>query len=240
MTRSPAAEANSRAGAAGGAPFKPDLALVWRETLRGKTLARAFENMAWRQVRLSGRGIDLGAKSDSSSYYRFLQRDGAQITFSDLRPTRPGMLQVDLEREIPVPDASQDFLILSNVLEHVYDYRRCLSECVRVLKPFGKLYGAVPYLYHVHPDPDDHWRFSASALRRILGEAGFSQVEVRPLGCGPFTAAAAMTASFLWFKPLVFACYVLAFGLDRLMARTGLQRATPEYFPLRYFFVASR
>lgn len=240
MTRSSATKALQRTGLDGGAPFKPDLHLVWRETLRGKTLGRAFENMAWRHVRLSGRGIDLGAKSDSSSYYRFLDRNGAEIAFSDLQPTRPGMLKIDLEREIPVPDASQDFLILSNVLEHVYDYRKCLSECARVLRPSAKLYGAVPYIYHVHPDPDDHWRFSSSTLRRILGDAGFSHVEVQPLGCGPFTAAAAMTASFLWFKPLVFACYALAFGLDRLVARTGLQRATPEYFPLRYFFVATR
>lgn len=215
--------------------------LIWRETLRGKSLGRTLQNMEYAKLTLRGRGIDLGAKSDASSYYRFLARDEAEVVFTDLVP-RPGVIRVDLEKQIPVGDSSQDFLILGNVLEHVYDYRACLAECARVLKPGGRLIGSTPFLVQFHPDPDDYFRYTDSALSRMFAEAGFSESQITALARGPFTAAASFAAPLLKFKPLVAIGYLAALGLDRVVTTAfgARQRTVRRYFPLHYFFICTR
>jgi 2-polyprenyl-3-methyl-5-hydroxy-6-metoxy-1,4-benzoquinol methylase len=41
--------------------------------------------------------------------------------------------------DIPFPDAQFDILIMEDVMEHVADPEKCLSECCRVLRPGGTL-----------------------------------------------------------------------------------------------------
>lgn len=57
---------------------------------------------------------------------------------------------------LPFVDASQDIVILDNVLEHVNDQMRTLSEIRRVLRPHGLLYMVTPKplaLYSLWNDP---------------------------------------------------------------------------------------
>ncbi|MFO1432047.1 MAG: class I SAM-dependent methyltransferase [Candidatus Competibacteraceae bacterium] len=42
--------------------------------------------------------------------------------------------------ELPWPDRSMDVCLVPELLEHVADWKRCLNELVRVLKPGGVLY----------------------------------------------------------------------------------------------------
>lgn len=199
--------------------------------------------MAFSRLTVSGEGIDLGAKSASSSYYRFLNvSEGTKILFTDLTTDRDNILLVNLEEEIPVADASQDFLILNNVLEHLYDYQTCVSEAFRVLKPNGRLIGAVPFFARIHVDPDDHFRYTFSTLMRLFEEVGFRQVVLTPLGYGPFSAAAVLLAPVLRIRLLIFLLYVGAIGCDRLsrilLGERPFIRA--ENFPLSYFFVCTK
>lgn len=43
------------------------------------------------------------------------------------------------------PDESFDVILSFEVLEHVPDYRRSLAECVRTLRPYGKILLSVPF-----------------------------------------------------------------------------------------------
>ncbi len=213
------------------------------ETLHGKTLGRTLQNLALSEVVLEGCGVDLGSKSNDASYYRFLQiTDGVRILFSDLHPQSPDVVRVDLEKEIPLPDGSQDFLLLTNVLEHLYDYRTCLAETYRVLKPGGRLIGAVPYLHKIHPDPDDFFRYSESSLRRMFREAGYETLRIEPLGYGPFTAGIEQFAPVFKLKTIILGFYVLGMLLDgalnRLLPRSALVRSSQ--FPLNYFFICEK
>jgi SAM-dependent methyltransferase len=54
-----------------------------------------------------------------------------------------GVARADL-RALPVPDASVDRVIASEVLEHIVDDRTALAEMARVLKPGGRLAVTVP------------------------------------------------------------------------------------------------
>ncbi len=218
----------------------PTLTMIWRETLLGKSLGRTLVNAAFSGISLNGSGIDLGAKNGSSSYYRFFNLGKeTKILFSDLHSDSPNVLKIDLEQRIPVNDGSQDFLILANVLEHLYDYQTCVSECARVLKPGGCLVGCVPFLVQVHPDPDDFFRYTSSSLRRIFSEAGFTKIKIESLAFGSFSAATSLAAPMLRFKPLISLCSVLAVLIDRLAKRLFPKRvrSSSPYYPIQYFFL---
>jgi SAM-dependent methyltransferase len=94
---------------------------------------------------------------------------------------------VPIDAPLPFEDASFDAVWVSEVLEHVADTARFLSEVRRVLKAGGALLVTTPSagrawaLAHWPPDPrGDHLRFyTARSLRGILREFGFEDVRVR-------------------------------------------------------------
>ncbi len=61
----------------------------------------------------------------------------------------------DLNTGIPFDDASVDEIHSYHFLEHVENLEFILEECVRVLKPGGKLIGSVPHFAnpYFHSDP---------------------------------------------------------------------------------------
>ncbi len=211
--------------------------ILFRETLRRRTLARTLQNLAMRGVEVAGKGIDLGG-NPSEAYYKFISiAEGAEVTFADLEPKSEEVLKVDIEKGIPVEDNSQDFLILMNVLEHIYDYPKTVAECRRVLKPSGKLIGVVPFLYQYHGAPDDYFRFTGSGLERVFKGAGFSGVTVEPLGYGRVTAGVSLFGNRIKPKPLGFLLYVAAMAIDRLFYK-GDYAGTGSLYPLSYLFTA--
>jgi ubiquinone/menaquinone biosynthesis C-methylase UbiE len=77
-------------------------------------------------------------------------------------------------------DCSFDCVLCINVLEHIKDYQKAISEIHRVLKPDGQAIIAVPFFFPIHDIPSDYWRFTEYGLKIILSE--FKKVEIKPLG----------------------------------------------------------
>ena len=77
-----------------------------------------------------------------------------------------------------------DVILCFNVLEHVYDYRKAVSEMYRVLKLGGCAAIIVPFLYPVHDPPGDFYRFTEYSLERML--SGFADVKIDPVVLLPF------------------------------------------------------
>lgn len=93
---------------------------------------------------------------------------------------RSADLQADLH-ELPVPSASFDFVLITEVLEHVADPDRVLAELARVLHVGGGLLLTVPFVCELHEAPHDVGRYTRFGIDEMLSRAGFEQREVRPL-----------------------------------------------------------
>ena len=91
-------------------------------------------------------------------------------------------LELDVDGGVPLPDASIDTILSSQVLEHVYDFQTYLATCVRLLKPLGRLIISVPMQYRHHEVPYDFWRFTRFGLEKSLTESGFKILDLRPCG----------------------------------------------------------
>jgi SAM-dependent methyltransferase len=89
---------------------------------------------------------------------------------------------------LPFQNGCFDGIILQMVLEHVPEPRRVLEEAHRVLKPGGRLYCEVPFLFPVH-DRNDYRRWTLRGLVDTC--AGFEIIEWGSC-IGPFSALSAL------------------------------------------------
>ncbi|MDB5266107.1 MAG: hypothetical protein JWM39_820 [Parcubacteria group bacterium] len=139
-------------------------------------------NRAFSAFTLSGKTIDVGGGHHPDYFDYFQQEPGTQIEALDA-----SLSGIDFETDaLPYADASIDTIICANVLEHIFNYQHLTNEMQRILKPSGQLIGFVPFLQQYHPDPNDYFRYTRTALERILHHAGFNTVQVREVGGGPF------------------------------------------------------
>jgi SAM-dependent methyltransferase len=86
----------------------------------------------------------------------------------------------DLHR-LPAGVGDFDFVVCTEVIEHVVKPERVLAELARVTRPGGGLLLTVPFVGALHEEPHDYWRPTSHALHHLLEEAGFRDVEVEPL-----------------------------------------------------------
>jgi SAM-dependent methyltransferase len=105
--------------------------------------------------------------------YRDLFSDGVMYVSADLPGNPEASIEIRTDGTLPLPDASADAVFSSQVLEHVADPALYLSECLRVLRPGGKLLLSTHGIMVYHRDPVDYWRWTAEGLQRIVSQAGF-------------------------------------------------------------------
>jgi SAM-dependent methyltransferase len=82
----------------------------------------------------------------------------------------------------PVADASVNFLLCTETLEHVLDFEGFLHEAARCLVPGGRILLTVPFSARWHYIPYDYWRFTPSSLDSLLSRAGFVDIAVYARG----------------------------------------------------------
>ena len=74
---------------------------------------------------------------------------------------------------IPLPDASFDVVICTQVLEHAEEPDFLLKEIERVSKSDALFFLTVPFIWGLHELPYDFRRYTTEGIRRAMIKAGF-------------------------------------------------------------------
>lgn len=83
---------------------------------------------------------------------------------------------------LPVASSSVDAVVCLETLEHVAALERALAEIARVLKPGGRAFLSMPFLYPIHDAPHDHTRLTEHGWRVHLDRAGLHTASIEPRG----------------------------------------------------------
>lgn len=219
---------------------------VLGELLCGRTIARAYLNLTLKDFSVGGRILDIGAKTASASYWRYLrQSSGTEIIPTDLEGG-PGVAELNVENPFPFENEHFDIVIALNLFEHVRNLSQAPAEIARILKPGGRFIVSVPFLYPFHADPDDFRRLTDSGLASMFAINGMKVLHSRALGEGAATLAAEIfcrgmlpsRASNVIFPVL----YPFSTLLDRLVAGRRIinGRTTPQRYPAAFLMVLEK
>lgn len=75
---------------------------------------------------------------------------------------------IGVAEKLPFKNGSFDGVISASVLEHVRNPFACASEIIRVLRPGGRLFCAVPFLQPEHGYPHHYYNMAPQGLRALF------------------------------------------------------------------------
>lgn len=217
--------------------FMNHLISLFKETFKGKTIARTLFNLEiLKYVKdINGVVIDLGG-GKNPSYERFWQIKPEKFIRVDINEKAEPDVIANLNELLPFSDNFADAIFLFNVIYILENPSGALKEINRILKTDGRLFITSPFIFNEAKEPNDYWRFTSEGLEKILREAGFNEFLIKPIG-ERFSAAVYLISPFLLFWPIKFIFYVLAIGLDKMIPKK-LKLKQP--CPIGYFIKAKK
>ena len=129
--------------------------------------------------------LEIGIAGDEkpSGSHKYFGKGNRWTTLDKESKWKPDIL-VDITKN-KIPDNTFDLVIMVQTLEHIWDYKKALSEIYRITK--DKVIIDCPFMYEFHQDKlrpvdwqysDDYWRFTPAAMNRLLEEVGFKKVDI--------------------------------------------------------------
>ncbi|MBL7810778.1 MAG: class I SAM-dependent methyltransferase [Bacteroidetes bacterium] len=183
-------------------------------------------------------------------YYAWYKDNVSDITCIDWPDSNLSIEHLDHIVDLNEPltefrNETYDTVLCTDVLEHVKKPGQLFSEMTRVLKPGGKLIVTVPYLYWIHADPWDYYRYSHFKLRDYCEENALKIELLEAYGGLPEVLFDLVYKGYDYYnlpaKNMFLACWK---SLGRFLARRGFvqrlsMRSRPT-FPMGYILVASK
>ncbi len=127
------------------------------------------------------RVLDLGGHRVAKRGTFDLARFGFRVVCLNLTGDKRPDVRGDANT-LPFRDATFDAVVCAEVLEHVGDPRHVIAEVERVLKPGGSFVATVPFLVHIHGDPQDYGRYTDTFWRMVLTHVGFTDLAIERQG----------------------------------------------------------
>jgi SAM-dependent methyltransferase len=90
-----------------------------------------------------------------------------------------------------------DSVICTAVMEHLEEPEIALRECHRILKKGGVAIYGIPFIWYLHEEPRDFFRFSKYAIEYLFRKTGFEILEIKALS-GFFVTVAQLSTTVLY------------------------------------------
>ena len=133
---------------------------------------------------VDGRMIDVGC---GSGPYKFLFRHNGYVGLEYDTPIARAKKQADAYytgTQIPFDNGSFEIVLCTQVLEHVFEPDKFLTELNRIAKQGAKLMLTVPFVWDEHEQPYDFARYSSFGLKALLARNGWHVEHFGKLNAG--------------------------------------------------------
>ena len=190
------------------------------------------------------RGSLLDCGAGKVPFYGVYKDLVSEITCTDWGSSRHDLQhidkEVDLSRQLPFDESSMDTILLTDVLEHLSNPQMVLCECERILRSNGHVLIFVPFLYWLHEQPHDYFRYTEHALAHLIETSGLVSVEIYPYGGGSDVLIDMGNKIFRDHK-LLLAMHKLWWKLLKVIGtERKIKKSKTRKFPLGYVAVAKK
>jgi SAM-dependent methyltransferase len=191
----------------------------------------------------NGSLLDLGC--GNCPLYGFYQQFVDSVICIDwensLHPNPYNDLCCDISQPLSLADASFDTILLADVLEHLFNPVDMLKESYRLLKHDGIILINVPFLYWIHESPNDFYRYTEFALRKLAEKTGF-KVEVIDVVGGSLETWFDLTSKLGSYLPILRSflsrlLFELSCWLRKSNSLNRKLKVIDTIFPTGYFMV---
>jgi SAM-dependent methyltransferase len=148
-------------------------------------------------------------------------------------------IEADLNSGIPLPDSSVDTIIATDVIEHLSEPALIWRDFHRILRQDGILIVGVPFLYFIHEEPHDHFRYTRFRLEQYCLDSGLTVLALDEYG-GPLAVMLDLIGKNVPTRPAAALFQTIARGLIRIPFIRALDRMRAKRFPLGYCLVAQK
>lgn len=206
---------------------------------QGKSLCRILQNVEFQKYNLKGKIIEFGAEPNSKNNFSKSIKSKKKILFADKYIKHKDVINVDLNKNIPISKNSFDSVIFFNIMEHLLDIQNAKKQVHKILKKNGTLIGSTPFLYRFHGAPSDYYRFTKPFFENFF-KSEFKSVKIYNLGFGPMTSCYSILSDFSKKIPLLnnllfIICYLVDFFLSFLV-----NYKLKDIYPIAVFFVLKK
>jgi len=202
---------------------------------------RIYQILETSKLRTDGKILDLGSSNSSNNILKY-NSSIKNIKFADKFSNNDEVLSIDLEI---FPNKISDtfkYIFLFNVMEHIKNFDNCLKNVFCMLDNGGKLIGSVPFLFKVHPSPNDYLRFTDQFLIEKFKEIGFKNVKVDVLIGGIFISFYSNIFTLLNKIPLSFVINIpfllICLFLDKML--NLFSKNYKKNYPIGYYFITEK
>lgn len=220
-------------------PSPDEREMGMRSLLIGRLQAAAYQYAIEHYAR--GRLVDVGCgKVPLYGVYRSRVTDIVCIDWPNSQHGAEHVdIQTDLNAGIPLPDGTADTALVTDVLEHLRDPFLFWREIARVLAPGGVAIVGVPFLYWLHEQPHDYFRYTRHRLEAFCNDANLDVLELKAYG-GALAVVLdivgkSLPRPWLW-RPFTRA----ALWLYQTTLGQRIDEREREAFPIGYLLIAKR
>jgi SAM-dependent methyltransferase len=208
------------------------------------SLLRSIEYEMIQGIKLQGNILDLGggAKSSYNSIFK-VEGDLFSVNIdSSMHPTVFG----DLNQVLPFAAGAFDCIISLNTFEHIYHDEVTISESLRVLRPGGKFYFVIPFLFYIHASPGDYHRHTAFWWKDFLLQSGIKpeSLTIEPLVWDALTSVISLyehrRITRMFRKIFMLYAVIKQANIRKLVREPGLDGAYNSNYPLGYFIFGQK
>jgi len=129
----------------------------------------------------TGKVLDIGC--GDKPFYSYIESQTdlyVGIEYPKSPPLNKNIDIVAAADKLPVKSRSFNFIILSQVLEHLETPLDALKEIKRVLKSNGRVFVSWPFLYPIHEEPRDFYRYTVYGISYLAKQAGLTVEFIKP------------------------------------------------------------